>query len=211
MSIVGGTARLFIAVGKFDGYDVRKLLRLLKRECGLTDSQIDDVRVLDSFSFATVPFEEAKEAIRRLNSIHKGGRPIAEIAQNGQEGQSRTSGSRRAHPKDQAKKGGREKRRAVAPAQRSRGADKQSRNDEMSDGDRFSRRAGSDRVTRGEQAERKSRTPKRKRERIGKMILRSFSLSRSSKDGAEKEAPIRSCRCLKPGKTKTVNCYSLTI
>lgn len=158
-----GTARLFIAVGKFDGYDVRKLLRLLKRECGLTDSQIDDVRVLDSFSFATVPFEEAKEAIRRLNSIHKGGRPIAEIAQNGQEGQSRTSGSRRAHPKDQAKKGGREKRRAVAPAQRSRGADKQSRNDEMSDGDRFSRRAGSDRVTRGEQAERKSRTPKKKK------------------------------------------------
>lgn len=158
-----GTARLFIAVGKFDGYDVRKLLRLLKRECGLTDSQIDNVRVLDSFSFATVPFEEAKEAIRRLNSIHKGGRPIAEIAQNGQEGQSRTSGSRRAHPKDQAKKGGREKRRAVAPAQRSRGADKQSRNDEMSDGDRFSRRAGSDRVTRGEQAERKSRTPKKKK------------------------------------------------
>ena len=158
-----GTARLFIAVGKFDSYDVRKLLRLLKRECGLTDSQIDDVRVLDSFSFATVPFEEAKEAIRRLNSIHKGGRPIAEIAQNGQEGQSRTSGSRRAHPKDQAKKGGREKRRAVAPAQRSRGADKQSRNDEMSDGDRFSRRAGSDRVTRGEQAERKSRTPKKKK------------------------------------------------
>lgn len=160
-----GTARLFIAVGKFDGYDVRKLLRLLKRECGLTDSQIDDVRVLDSFSFATVPFEEAKEAIRRLNSIHKGGRPIAEIAQNGQEGQSRTSGSRRAHPKDQAKKGGREKRRAVAPAQRSRGADKQSRNDEMSDGDRFSRRAGSDRVTRGEQAERKSRTPKKEKGR----------------------------------------------
>ena len=158
-----GTARLFIAVGKFDGYDVRKLLRLLKRECGLTDSQIDDVRVLDSFSFATVPFEEAKEAIRRLNSIHKGGRPIAEIAQNGQEGQSRTSGSRRAHPKDQAKKGGREKRRAVAPAQRSRGADKQSRNDEMSDGDRSSRRAGSDRGTRGEQAERKSRTPKKKK------------------------------------------------
>ena len=158
-----GTARLFIAVGKFDGYDVRKLLRLLKRECGLTDSQIDDVRVLDSFSFATVPFEEAKEAIRRLNSIHKGGRSIAEIAQNGQEGQSRTSGSRRAHPKDQAKKGGRGKRRAVAPAQRSRGADKQSRNDEMSDGDRFSRRAGSDRVTRGEQAERKSRTPKKKK------------------------------------------------
>ena len=158
-----GTARLFIAVGKFDGYDVRKLLRLLKRECGLTDSQIDDVRVLDSFSFATVPFEVAKEAIRRLNSSHKGGRPIAEIAQNGQEGQSRTSGSRRAHPKDQAKKGSREKRRAVAPAQRSRGADKQSRNDEMSDGDRFSRRAGSDRVTRGEQAERKSRTPKKKK------------------------------------------------
>ena len=79
-----GTARLFISIGKMDGYDVRKLLQLLKRECGLTDSQIDDVKVLDSFSFVTVPFSEAKEAIRRLNDISNGGRPIAEIAQDGQ-------------------------------------------------------------------------------------------------------------------------------
>mgnify|MGYP002579992499 CR=1 FL=1 len=38
-----GTARLFISIGKMDGYDVRKLLQLLKRECGLTDSQIDQI------------------------------------------------------------------------------------------------------------------------------------------------------------------------
>lgn len=159
-----GTARLFIAVGKFDGYDVRKLLRLLKRECGLTDSQIDDVRVLDSFSFATVPFEEAKETIRRLNSIHKGGRPIAEIAQNGQEGQGRSSGSRRAHTKEAVKRGGREKRRAVAPAQRSHSVGRRSQHDERSGEDQFSRRAESRLSDASErQSERKSRPSKKKK------------------------------------------------
>lgn len=82
-----------------DGYDVRKLLQLLKRECGLTDSQIDDVKVLDSFSFVTVPFSEAKEAIRRLNDISNGGRPIAEIAQDGQ-----GRGARGAYKKEGFKK-----------------------------------------------------------------------------------------------------------
>ena len=94
-----GTARLFISIGKMDGYDVRKLLQLLKRECGLTDSQIDDVKVLDSFSFVTVPFSEAKEAIRRLNDISNGGRPIAEIAQDGQ-----GRGARGAYKKEGFKK-----------------------------------------------------------------------------------------------------------
>ena len=97
-----GTARLFISIGKMDGYDVRKLLQLLKRECGLTDSQIDDVKVLDSFSFVTVPFSEAKEAIRRLNDISNGGRPIAEIAQDGHGGQGR--GARGAYKKEGFKK-----------------------------------------------------------------------------------------------------------
>lgn len=62
-----GTARLFISIGKMDGYDVRKLLQLLKRECGLTDSQIDDVKVLDSFSFVTVRSPKRKRRFRRLN------------------------------------------------------------------------------------------------------------------------------------------------
>ena len=82
-----GTARLFISIGRKDGYDARKLCELLKRECRLPDSKIDDVRVMESYSFATVPFSEARQAIRQLNSIHKGGRPIAEMAKGNSDGE----------------------------------------------------------------------------------------------------------------------------
>lgn len=54
-----GTARLFISIGRKDGYDARKLCEMLKRECRLPDSKIDDVRVMESYSFATLsPFRK---------------------------------------------------------------------------------------------------------------------------------------------------------
>lgn len=46
----------------------------------LPDGKIGDLRVLESYSFVSVPFSEAREAIRRLNDIHRGGRPIARLA-----------------------------------------------------------------------------------------------------------------------------------
>ncbi|MFQ8826515.1 MAG: DbpA RNA binding domain-containing protein [Alistipes sp.] len=52
----------------------------MRRECGLPDGKIGDLRVLESYSFVSVPFSEAREAIRRLNDIHRGGRPIARLA-----------------------------------------------------------------------------------------------------------------------------------
>lgn len=75
-----GKARIFISIGRLDGYDARKMVSLLKRECGLTDNKIDDVKVMDSYSFATVPFADADVTVKRLNAIRKGGRPIAEVA-----------------------------------------------------------------------------------------------------------------------------------
>ena len=76
-----GTARLFLAVGRKDGYDVRKLVALLKRECGLRDKHINDVKLGDSYSFVSVPFEVAEQVVRRLNKLRRGTRPLAEIAQ----------------------------------------------------------------------------------------------------------------------------------
>jgi ATP-dependent RNA helicase DeaD len=74
-----GKTRIFIAVGWKDGYEPRKLVKLLKRECGLGDHDIDDVKVMEDFSFATVPFDAANKVVRALNMLSKG-RPIAEIA-----------------------------------------------------------------------------------------------------------------------------------
>ncbi len=75
-----GKARLFISIGRMDGYDARRMTELLKRECGLNDSKIDDVKVMDSYSFVSVPFADAEHVVRKLNTLRKGQRPIAEIA-----------------------------------------------------------------------------------------------------------------------------------
>lgn len=74
-----GKARIFIAIGARDGSDPRKIVKLLKHECGLSDHNIDDVKVMEDFSFATVPFDQANKVVQALNKLSDG-RPIAEIA-----------------------------------------------------------------------------------------------------------------------------------
>ena len=86
-----GKARIFLAFGARDGYDTRKTVRLLKQECGLSDHDIDDVRVMEDFSFATVPFDRAEKVVRALNKLSHG-RPIAEISKDSPS--ARTSGGR---------------------------------------------------------------------------------------------------------------------
>lgn len=80
-----GKTRLFLAVGRLDGYDARKLVSLLKRECGLSDSKIDDVKVMESYSFVTIPFADADSTVKRLNALRKGDKPIAEVAKDSSE------------------------------------------------------------------------------------------------------------------------------
>jgi ATP-dependent RNA helicase DeaD len=75
-----GKARIFIAVGSGDGFDPRKLVKLLKKECGLSDHNIDDIKIMADFSFVTVPFDQANKVVRALNQLSKGDRPIAKIA-----------------------------------------------------------------------------------------------------------------------------------
>lgn len=110
-----GTARLFIAVGRNDGYDVRKLVTLLKRECGLQDKHINDIKLGDSYSFVSVPFEDAEQVVRKLNKLRNGSQPLAEIAQpegsgKGRKGKSadRTESS----PRHRTASAGREERTA---------------------------------------------------------------------------------------------------
>lgn len=76
-----GTTRLFLALGKEDGYDIRKLVDLLKRECGLQDKHINDIKLSDNYSFVSVPFSDAEHVVRKLNQLRNGERPLAEIAQ----------------------------------------------------------------------------------------------------------------------------------
>ncbi len=90
-----GTARIFIAVGRLDGFNAPKLVEMLKRETGLNDSKIDDVRIMDAYSFVTVPFKDAEEVTRQLNKLSSGNRPLAEIAKGARENEGRPGGERR--------------------------------------------------------------------------------------------------------------------
>ncbi len=93
-----GKARVFIALGKRDGYTPGRLVDMIKEKITVSDSRIDEVEVLENFSFATLPFTEAEALLLALNKEGRGGRPIAEIASKKDGGGSRegsTGGRRR--------------------------------------------------------------------------------------------------------------------
>lgn len=79
-----GTTRLFIGLGKNEGYRPKMIVDLLKEKCNIPDQKIDDVRCMDDFSFATVPFQDAENVMKTLNAISKlqpdNNRPLVTIA-----------------------------------------------------------------------------------------------------------------------------------
>ena len=63
-----GTTRLFMSLGRKDGIDIRKLIKLINNQTGVRPGQISDIKVMESFSFITVPFEEAEVILSIFNS-----------------------------------------------------------------------------------------------------------------------------------------------
>ena len=58
-----GTTRLFVAKGKKDGMDKPKLAKFIQQKSGVNSSHINDIKILDSFSFVAVPFAYAEKII----------------------------------------------------------------------------------------------------------------------------------------------------
>ncbi|MBM3590573.1 MAG: DEAD/DEAH box helicase [Alphaproteobacteria bacterium] len=58
-----GTARLFIAKGRNDNLDPRKLVDFIEKTTGVSQRKIDDVKIMDNFSFFAVPFEDAEKVL----------------------------------------------------------------------------------------------------------------------------------------------------
>lgn len=75
-----GTARLFIAMGKNEGYTPKTVVDLLKKVCGIPDVKINNVMVMETGSFATIPYADAEGAIRKLNCLSSDDSTVAEIA-----------------------------------------------------------------------------------------------------------------------------------
>ena len=71
--------RLFIALGSKDGYNPGRLLDLLNKKAKTPGRKVKDIKIMDKYSFITVPLQEAEYIMRALNS-KKDSKPLVEKA-----------------------------------------------------------------------------------------------------------------------------------
>ena len=76
---VDDKTRLFIALGQRDGMKPSKLLELLHKKAKVPGRKIRDIKIMDKFSFITVPFKEAEEIMKAMNR-KDAKKPIVEIS-----------------------------------------------------------------------------------------------------------------------------------
>ncbi len=69
-----GKARLFVALGKKDKMNPKKLVDLIMKKASVRSKDIRDVQVMDKFSFITVPFDKAEKIV--VSFKKKGQRPL---------------------------------------------------------------------------------------------------------------------------------------
>jgi hypothetical protein len=77
-----GKVRLFVALGKKDGVTPKKLVDFIQSETKVRDRKIDNVQILESFSFMTVPHEEAEIILDYFRKRKQGKKSLIEKAQN---------------------------------------------------------------------------------------------------------------------------------
>ena len=75
-----GKTRLFIALGKSSGMNVKKLIAFIQNEVKIDSRVIREIKVLESFSFVTLPFSEAELVLEAFKKKKKGRKSIVEKA-----------------------------------------------------------------------------------------------------------------------------------
>lgn len=70
-AVSGDNVKLFVALGKVDGMNPRALLDVLHQSCKTPGRKVRDIRILEKFSFITVPLDEAEIIMRKLNQKNK--------------------------------------------------------------------------------------------------------------------------------------------
>ncbi|MDP8217994.1 MAG: DEAD/DEAH box helicase [Candidatus Theseobacter exili] len=69
-----GKARLFVALGKKDRINAKKLVELIMSKVSVKSKYISDIQVMDKFSFITVPFDKAEQIV--VSFKEKGQKPL---------------------------------------------------------------------------------------------------------------------------------------
>jgi len=77
---IEGKTRLFIAKGKKDDMNKRKLVGFIKDKAGIDSRKIQGVEVFDKYSFITVPFKQAEQILDCFKSESKLKKSIVEVA-----------------------------------------------------------------------------------------------------------------------------------
>ena len=77
---IQGKTRLFIGIGKKDNISKRKLVNFIRTRAQIDDRKIDNVQVLDNYSFITVPFREAERILQTFQKENRGKRRFVEVA-----------------------------------------------------------------------------------------------------------------------------------
>lgn len=78
-----GKTRLFVALGRKDKIDARKLVELILQTVPMNQKEISDVQVMDNFSFITVPFDKAEKVVIGFRAQGKGQKPLITRAKGG--------------------------------------------------------------------------------------------------------------------------------
>ena len=72
----GGTTRLFFARGRKNRLTKRLLADAIIAKCGVRDSDLNDIQVMDNFSFVNVPSRLANRIITAFKDMGEDGRPL---------------------------------------------------------------------------------------------------------------------------------------
>ncbi|HPA35909.1 MAG TPA: DEAD/DEAH box helicase [Chitinophagales bacterium] len=81
----GSSARLFFAKGRVDGMTPRQLLDVLKNEAGIESRRIDDIRIMDNFSFFATSSQDAEQILAVFKRNKGAGKPMVERAREREE------------------------------------------------------------------------------------------------------------------------------
>jgi len=97
-----GTTRLFVSLGRKDGISPRSLIKMINNETRVRAGSISDVKVMEYFSFLTVPFEEAEIILKGFSSKKDGAKTVIQRATESKTG--RTVEKKHQHRPDISKK-----------------------------------------------------------------------------------------------------------
>jgi ATP-dependent RNA helicase DeaD len=90
-----GKTRLFIALGRSDKMNAKKLVDTIQAEAQVDARDIRGVRVYDNFSFANVPFEIAEVIIEAFRKKGRNNKPLITVAKEKDESGKKGNKSRR--------------------------------------------------------------------------------------------------------------------